>query len=457
MPKKYLEISVLEAAQRRLDFIFEHYTREEIYLSYSGGKDSTVMFEMALKTARKFGKLPLQVVTLDLEANFKETVRLITNVMTNPDVEPYWLCLHFGYRNAVSMFQPFWVAWNEEEKDLWVRDMPDLPFVIRPDAHPFEPFGWRERMRPSQFYAVFSRYIARKTGRAVGLIGVRSDESLNRYRVLYANKEKIGGHNWTTKMSETQEIYNVYPLYDWRVEDIWTYTAQENLDYNRIYDLMYLAGKSIHSMRICQPFGDEQKAGLDLWHAIEPETWFRVVQRVAGANGGKYYCGDRDMMGVGNIKKPEGHTWKSYYELLMKSLPTSLRLHYQRMINVTVRNWTAKGKVEGADGINPDYGDLTPGAPSYKRFCKMILENDFIGHTLKFAGRKNGYQEYDDLAALVSDAELEEIERLFGGIDPTVTKYQDLMERANAETQPSETLELPQITHHPLKEKYADI
>jgi len=46
------------------------------------------------------------------------------------------------------------------------------------------------------------------------------------------------------------------------------------------------AGLTVHQMRICQPYGDDQRRGLWLFHLIEPQTWSRVVARVNGANGG---------------------------------------------------------------------------------------------------------------------------------------------------------------------------
>jgi predicted phosphoadenosine phosphosulfate sulfurtransferase len=88
----------------------------------------------------------------------------------------------------------------------------------------------------------------------------------------------------------------------------------------------------------------------------------------------------------------------------MSTLPDDLADHYGRMTGVTVSNWIKKGKVRPTDGgiitswndIDPDFGDTTPGSPSYKRFCKMILSGDFMGHTLKFCGRKFEYQNFEE-------------------------------------------------------------
>jgi predicted phosphoadenosine phosphosulfate sulfurtransferase len=394
--------NVLEAARERLDYIYSNYEQSEIFMSCSAGKDSTVLFYLCLEAARKHGKLPLKVLTIDLEANYKLTLDMMEHVLLHPDVEPYWLCLPFGYRNGVSYFEPFWVAWDPAQKDKWVRPMPTHDCVITSDNNPFVEHGWRDRMRPSQFYGVFAKYVAHHSGgRAIAINGIRADESLNRFRVLFANKEMLEGHRWTTRMGRKGHTYNAYPIYDWRVEDVWKYTHDCGQPYNRIYDRMLLAGKTIHQMRVCQPFGDEQKAGLDLYHLLEPETWHKVVMRVSGANTGARYRGS-SFNGIGRIQCPEGLNWKEYYELIMASLPESLREHYARMTGVTVSNWIKKGKVRPTDGvvikawedIDPEFASVVPGAPSYKRFCKMILSNDFMGHTLKFCGRKHEYDNY---------------------------------------------------------------
>jgi predicted phosphoadenosine phosphosulfate sulfurtransferase len=57
--KQYQAPSVLEAAQERIRYVFDNF--ERIYVSFSGGKDSTVMLHLvmdeAIKRKRKIGVL----------------------------------------------------------------------------------------------------------------------------------------------------------------------------------------------------------------------------------------------------------------------------------------------------------------------------------------------------------------------------------------------------------------
>lgn len=40
---------------------------------------------------------------------------------------------------------------------------------------------------------------------------------------------------------------------------------------------MFRAGISLRNMRVCEPFGPEQRKGLWLYHVLEPETWAECV------------------------------------------------------------------------------------------------------------------------------------------------------------------------------------
>ena len=51
MKKKYLDINVYESLLNRLKFIFEEF--ENIFVSFSGGKDSGLLLELVLDFQKK--------------------------------------------------------------------------------------------------------------------------------------------------------------------------------------------------------------------------------------------------------------------------------------------------------------------------------------------------------------------------------------------------------------------
>jgi predicted phosphoadenosine phosphosulfate sulfurtransferase len=367
--KRLLGINVFEAAQQRINYSFDNF--EKVYLSFSGGKDSSVMFHLTMMEAKKRNK-KVGILIIDLEAQYKSTIEHIEEMvaMYKDNIDLHWLCFPLLLRNAVTVFEPRWTAWDEEKKDIWVRQKPKL--AAKCEDYPF----YQPNMEFEELTVLFGLWYAQgKT--CAGLIGIRADESLNRYRTVTVFDKKMHGNNrYTTYIGDN--LFNVYPIYDWKTEDIWRFHSKfKNLSSNKIYDHMHKAGVPISQQRLCQPYGDDQKKGLWLYHILEPETWFKLIARVNGANSGALYVQESgNITGSNKISKPENHTWKSFCNLLLKSLPKKNRDHYIKRFRVFIKGW----KLRGYDEI-PDFAPKTledkQWAPSYRRLCKVLLRNDY--------------------------------------------------------------------------------
>jgi len=148
-------------------------------------------------------------------------------------------------------------------------------------------------------------------------------------------------------------------------------------------------------MRICQPYGDDQRKGLDQFHQIEPETWFRIVQRVSGANMGNIYCGQKMLGYQCGLGLPKGHTWESYTKLLLSTMPPKTRNHFEQKYAVYIDWWKKHGY---EDEKIPDHANRRDEAakkvPSWRRMCLCILKNDFWCKSLSFAMTKELYEKY---------------------------------------------------------------
>jgi len=275
-------------------------------------------------------------------------------------------------RNSVSNYEPVWCAWQPERKADWVRPMPESGVISDPKYFDFfEPW-----MEFEEFIVLFGVWYARGCDTAA-FIGIRSDESLNRFRTIAGEKETHCGKRYTTKIAD--HLYNVYPIYDWHVNDIWRYHAQyPDKPHNEVYDRMHLAGLSPHQMRLCQPYGDDQKRGLWLYHIIEPQTWSRVVARVSGANSGAMYIEEKgNITGYNKISKPDGHTWKSFCNLLLSSMPEVTREHYLKRFREWLKGWQSRGYRNGIPDEAPRSLEKKYWAPSWRRVCKVLLRNDW--------------------------------------------------------------------------------
>lgn len=371
--KLHIGVDVLTAARDRIRYVFDHF--ERIYVSFSAGKDSSVMFHLvmdeAIKRSRKVG-----VLFIDLEAQYALTIQHAEQMfdLYADHIELHWVCLPIKLRNSVSNYEPVWCAWDPERVEDWVRPMPKRLGVISDTKHFdfFEP-----RMEFEEFIELFAAWYGRGLSTAA-FIGIRTDESLNRYRTIAVwDKGTHFGKRWTTLVCE--QTYNVYPIYDWHVSDIWKYHAKfSEKPHNEVYDRMHLAGLTPHQMRLCQPYGDDQKRGLWLFHLIEPQTWSRVVARVNGANSGALYIEERgNVTGYNKITLPPGHTWKSFCNLLLATMPDVTREHYIVRFRSWIRGWHERGYRNGIPDFAPPELEKKYWAPSWRRMCKVLLRNDW--------------------------------------------------------------------------------
>lgn len=390
--KRGLGIDVLTAAQQRISRTFDDFP--VVYVSFSGGKDSGVLFELAAREARKRER-KLGVLIVDLEGQYQHTITFIETMLKRHEdvIEPYWVALPLNLRNAVSQFEPHWQCWEPGKKSQWIRPQPTGPGVVTDPKF----FDFFERgMEFEDFVPRFGEWYSKRHGGKLTacLVGIRADESLNRYRTI-ANwkKTRHQGLQWTTWVGK--HLYNVYPIYDWRTEDIWRFNGKEKVPYNKVYGLMHQAGLSIHQARLCQPYGDDQRKGLWLFHIIEPETWSRVVSRVQGANFGAIYATHTgNILGRIKIEKPANcPTWQQYATALLTSMPPPTADHFRDKIAKFLHWYSSRGYPNGAI---PDEGPLTKDAPSWKRFCKSLLSYDYWCKGLSFSPPNNNrsYQSY---------------------------------------------------------------
>ena len=395
MGKIYSDTNVDEAARGRIREMlnsFDHY-----YVSFSGGKDSGVLLNLVIEEAKKLGRLPVNTLFVDLEAQYKHSIDYVAEELSRAEVNPYWICLPLSLRNSVSQLQPKWVCWDIQDKSLWVRHLPQLRGVISdPDFFDF----FEKGMEFEEFAPKFGRWLA-NLDQACCFVGIRADESLNRWRTIASKRKSMfSRHPWTTVISEN--LVNAYPIYDWRTKDIWIANQRNKWRYNHVYDLMFMAGLSIHKMRLCQPYGDSQRKGLHLFKMLEHESWAKVVNRVEGANFGSRYSSD---IALGNRKilLPPGHSWKSYTKFLLDTMPPPLARHYREKFYKTLvwwrKNWRTMEErnkkkypeLWGKQTIRPIYDSFNPALEnkravlSWRRFAKVILKNDYWCTGLSFS------------------------------------------------------------------------
>ena len=389
--KVYNNKNVFDAAIERIEFAFDNF--ENLCVSYSGGKDSTVMIQLVEMVAKKRNR-QYDVLFIDMEAQYLMTIEHIKTLKNKLEHirDFYWVCLPLSLRNAVSVFEPRWICWEKSKKEKWVREMPE--FAINEDNNIF-PF-FRYAMEFEEFVPEFEKWYSEKyNGSMCGhFVGIRCDESLNRFRTIVSmKKDRLKDKPWTTRNKPLEHTYSIYPIYDWRTEDDWIATFKYDLEYNYVYELMYKNGLSIHMQRLCQPFGDDQKNGLDQYRAIEAENWDRLLKRVAGVNFGNIYC---RTSALGNItsQKPEHMTWQEWALYLLESIGIynkKLEKHYAIKIRKFFKYWEEKCGCT-LDMIEDEADKKMESlkiVPSWRRVARALERNDFFLTRLSFGETKS--------------------------------------------------------------------
>lgn len=412
------KLNVYEATQKRLKIIFDYF--DYVYVSFSGGKDSGVLLNLCIEYIRKHAPgRKIGVFHMDYEIQYRQTTEYVERTFAkNRDIlEVFHCCVPFKVATCTSMFQQHWRPWEQAHRELWVREMPQ--HCLRQDDFDF----FRKELWDYEFQNLFIGWLRERTKskRICCLVGIRTQESYNRWRAIHSikNYRRLGNHKWTRSISQYE--YNAYPLYDWKTSDIWVANGRLGWDYNRLYDLYYQAGIPLSRQRVASPFISEAISTLAIYKAIDPDAWAKMIGRVNGVGCAGIY-GNTPAMGQRKINCPPGFSWKEYMEFLLKTLPEKTRQNYMEKLKVSIKFWREKGgclseetikklkkanvpiiventyslrstkrsvRMEYLDDIDiPEFREI----PTYKRMCICIMKNDHICKYMGFSQTKREKQ-----------------------------------------------------------------
>lgn len=348
-----LNRNVWDETLDRFRFIFDEF--EEVIVWVSGGKDSTVVYNIAKIIAKEKNRLPLKVAFIDQESEWEATIDMIRKIMYDKDVYPLWFQIPFKLNNSSSPLNEWLYCWDENNKDNWEREK--------------EPIAIKEnRYGTDLFVKLFERIMAVdfKDKRVAAISGIRAEESPGRFTGVTSGGS-YKGITWGRKYKNPNHRA-FYPIYDWKYTDVWHAIAINNWEYNKIYDYQYRYGLNVKDMRVSSLHHETALKNILYMQEVEPQTYDKLVKRLTGITSVRHIKEQFEIRTLPFMFKD----WAEYRDYLLNHLISLER-------RPVFKAWFDRQDKEFKNH------------PKYDRICraqiKAILANDFEGTKLKAISR----------------------------------------------------------------------
>ena len=273
MTRRRLSSDVVTAAYDRIDAL---YTRgHRTVVSFSGGKDSSVLLELAILVADAHNQLPVDVIIQDEEIGFPGIYDFIEETFDRAEVRPHWLVMQQPMLNIFNRAEPYWWVMDPQlPPTSWVRQPPSyaefvadkaIELMVNPERFPVE-------YTPRRVAFDFNE--TRQC--LVNLIGLRTTESRKRLFGLFSS----GGY---MAASNDLGVFNGRPIYDWSDGDVWRFLHEHQLPYCKAYDTFFKLGARPTSLRLGPPTLNVHGIKFCQMAAKAWPAWFdRVSTRLPG-------------------------------------------------------------------------------------------------------------------------------------------------------------------------------
>ena len=311
----YIKDDVRSAAEKRISYIFDEF--ENIIVSISGGKDSTVLCWMALQEARRRNRR-IGIFFLDEEVVYQSTIEQVTWLMNlyPENTVRIWFQFPFKLTNATSLVDSQLICWEPGKHNIWMRSK--VPYGIHHVPWDKNKQTIRDKNKGFGFYDVLDNFQSSRDHTAF-LVGLRATESMNRFRAVAKNPGYKDCY-WCSKIHKATGSASFYPLYDWNFSDIWKYIYDNNIRYSRIYDYQFKKGMPQSDIRVSSLIHEKSFKSLVDLPEFEPKTYDKLLKRIKGIQIGNLYGKDAKMLRARKLPK-NYKTWMQYRDFLLQTYP----------------------------------------------------------------------------------------------------------------------------------------
>lgn len=335
----YSDKNVLQAANDRIRKIFGY--GRPVVVSFSGGKDSTVLLEITLQVAKELGISKVPVLFLDQECEYTRTAEYMQYIMNRPEVEPYWMQIPFRLWNANT--GDWFTPWEPGVK--WMREK--------------EGIAYKENIyKCDRFKELFDAICHYHFGKGyISLGGVRIEESITRRRGLMSGNV-IDGITWGKKGNNGIVLY---PLFDWSFKDIWYYIFSTRVKYNTVYNYIFTK-KPLSRARVSSLIHENSNEAIPLLQEIDPVAYNAMYERIPNIGTTNHLLLDafEEIKNYPNCFV----SWSEYIRYLIDNLicdanKVTFHRNFDR-VELEIRGWQKRDKID-----------------IYRTFCRGIITEDF--------------------------------------------------------------------------------
>jgi len=316
--QKYEEDNVLVATQKRIKFLFDNY--KNVIISVSGGKDSTIIAHLGVEEAKRQNR-NVGVFFFDEEVVYESTIEQVDYLMTldKTHITKMWMQIEFNLTNSTSYDEPYLTAWETNKSKLWMHKKKSYAIKHKKWDESTEKIANKEI--GLDFYDVIHNWENTYKDTAF-IIGLRTEESLNRWRSVMKNPVNVNGEDIYWATGKPNNCVSCYPIYDWKFQDVWKYIYDNDLKYSKIYDYQYKKGFNIPDMRISSLIHEKSFKSIQELPEFEPRTYNKLVKRIKGIQMAQETAKDKKLFQVQKLPK-NYKSWKEYRDFLIMTFQNS--------------------------------------------------------------------------------------------------------------------------------------